>query len=122
MSESIVSIPIECVTHTEEEFKNRIEEFNTNATLNNYGLYMENLSNRESCANQLICSYFRFHPAGEYHINKLEFFSYITNKLENSANNWHTLPQENEIIDDGTPLVHTLVRALSVANFMTIGI
>jgi hypothetical protein len=118
----IVSIPLECVTFSSEEFDMKIEEFNADAQLDDRGLYVENLSNRESCAKQLITSYFRFHSAGEHHINKTEFFHYITSKLENCSNMWNTSPQENEIIDDGTDLIPTLVRALSVANFMTIGI
>ena len=122
MTDSIISVPFDCVTHSYEEFNIKLDELASNAQLDDSGLYIENLTNREICAKQLVCSYFRHHSVGEFQIPKHEFFEYIRSKLENCSNNWNTSPQENEIIDDDTPIIPTLVRALSVANFMTIGI
>lgn len=117
-----IIIPLECAVTTTGEMNAKIESLNQYAILDENGLFAENLANRDICAKQLLCSYFRYHPAGEHHINKSEFFEYITNKLENCHEVFHTSPQENNFNDDNSDIVPTLISALSVANFMTLGL
>ena len=124
MEPQIIPIP-SYLAHTSFIKMNKcIIDLNFLIEYDSVGKYKDNNDNKKLLCSQLVCYYFYKNPAGENHINIIEFKNYIESKINTCHERWNLPPLESSICletinsasEEG--LITEIVNSLSLKNLL----